>query len=100
MRRISIKSLPTPRIIAPPPAGSRTASTARPLDGVDDRGRPQRGDDRRQLLYVGNLNIDHDLEEIRGAIGDLKITDVAALFADRRRQAAAIARLVADRAVD
>src|SRR5712691_10634114 len=76
------------------------ALTARALDRVDDRRRTQRRDDRRQVLYVFDLDIDHDLEEIGRAVGDLEIADVAALLADRRGQAAEIAGLVGDRDVD
>src|SRR3954454_22360470 len=92
---MSIRSLPTPRII-----GASSASAARPFDRVDDGGGAQRGDDRRQVFHVGNLDIDHDLEEIGRAVGDLQIADIAALLADRGGQAAEIARLVGDGDVD
>src|ERR1041384_3311825 len=52
------------------------------------------------MLYVGNLDIDHDLEEIGRAVGDLQVADVAALLADRGGQAAKIAGFVGDRDVD
>src|SRR5579872_4392726 len=68
MRRMSIRSLPTPRITGGGLAGrAANASTARPLDRVDDRGGAQGGDDRRQMLHVGDLDIDHDLEKISRA---------------------------------
>src|SRR3954452_22174225 len=93
IRRISIRSLPTPRIIA-------SRSAARPLDGVDHRGRPQRGNDRRQMLYVGDLDVDHDFKKIRRTVGDLQVADIAALLSDDRGQAAEIARLVSDRDIE
>src|SRR4051794_16057234 len=52
------------------------------------------------MLHVADLDIDQDLEEIGRAVGDLQVRDIAALFADCRRQAAEIARLVGDRDVD
>src|ERR1051325_7505343 len=52
------------------------------------------------MLYVNNLDIDHDLEEIGRPVGDLQVADVAALLADRGGQAAKIAGLVRDRDVD
>src|SRR5215469_7266940 len=94
---MSIRSLPIPRIIEP---RSRRRSAARPVDGVDDRVRPQCGDDRGQMLNVSDLDIDHDLKKIRRTVGDLQITDIAALLADDRRQAAQIAGLVGNRDVD
>src|SRR5207248_2315177 len=78
----------------------RRRSTARPLDRVDDRGRAQCGDDRRQMLNVGDFDVDHDLEEIRRAIGDLQIADIAALLADYRSQASKVAGLVGDRYIE
>src|SRR5260370_25975548 len=75
------------------------ALAARALDRVDDRRGAQRRDDRRQVLYVFDLDIDHDFEEIGRAVGDLEIADVAALFADRRGQAAEVAGFVGDRDV-
>src|SRR5438128_2533448 len=94
MRRMSIRSLPRPRIIA---TRERWASAARSLNRVDDRIRPQRGDDRRQLLHIADLDIDHDLEEVQRAVGDLQIADIAALLPDNRGQAAEIAGFVRDR---
>src|SRR3954469_7727638 len=52
------------------------------------------------MLHIADLDIYHDLEEIGRAVSDLQVSDVAALLADRRRQAAEIARLVGDRDVD
>src|SRR5262245_59509959 len=90
MRRISIRSLPTPRITA---SSARRRSAARPFDGVDDGGRTQCGDDRGQMLNVSHLDIDHDLEKVGRAIRDLQIADIAALLTDHRRQAAEVAGL-------
>src|SRR6516165_3050300 len=97
IRRMSIRSLPIPRIIEP---CSRRRSAARPVDGVDDRVRPQCGDDRGQMLNVSDLDVDHDLKKIRRTVSDLQIADIAALLADDRRQAAEIAGLVGNRDVD
>src|SRR5262249_43730976 len=92
MRRMSIRSLPRPRIIA--------ALTARSLDRVDDRVRPQCRDDGRQMLHIAYLDVDHDLEEVGRAVGDLQIADIAPLLADHCRQAAKITGLIGDRDID
>src|SRR3954454_335658 len=52
------------------------------------------------MLHVADLDIDQDLEEIGRAVGDRQVRDIAALFADCRRQTAEIARFVGDRDVD
>src|SRR5215813_11206184 len=93
IRRMSMRSLPRPRIIA-------SRSAARPLDGVDHWGRPQRGNDRRQMLYVGDLDVDHDFEKVRRTVGDLQVADIAALLSDDCGQAAEIAWFVCDRDVE
>src|ERR1700732_2024168 len=97
MRRMSIRSLPSPRSLA---TLEPRASAARSFDRVDDRGRPQRGDDRCQVLHITDLDVDHDLEKVQRAVGDLQIADIAALLADNRGQAAEIAGLVGNWDID
>src|SRR5262249_20699521 len=92
MRRMSIMSLPMPRIIAYP---SRPLA-ARPLDRIDDRVRAQCRDNCCQMLNVANFDVDHDLEAIRRTIGNLQIADVAALLSNFRSHAAKIAGFVGD----
>src|SRR5947207_7122702 len=94
---MSITSPPRPSIIA---IRERRASATRSLNRVDDRVRPQRGDDRCQMLHIADLDVDHDLEEVQRAVGELQIADIAALLPDDRGQAAEIAGLVGDRDVD
>ena len=76
--------------------GVSLGSAPRALDGVDGRRRAQGGDDVGQVLHVLDLDVDHHLEEIHGAVGDLQIGDVAFALADHRRQAAEAAGLVGD----
>src|SRR6185369_11353321 len=81
-------------------AWEQRASPARPVDRVDDRGRAQGGDDVGEVADVLDLDVDQDLEEVDGAVGDLQIVDVAAVLADDRGQAAEAAGLVTDGDVD
>src|SRR5712691_5558351 len=55
---------------------------ARTLDRVDDRRGAQRRDDGRQMLDVGDLDVDQDFEEIDRTVGDLEVADIGALVAD------------------
>src|ERR1700741_1880191 len=85
MRRMSIRSLPSPRIIADgssawtcrdqtrrfvSDASERQTSAARSFNRVDYRIGTQCGYDRRQVLHVADLDVDHDLKEVRRAVGD------------------------------
>src|SRR5690242_2704326 len=75
-------------------------SAAGAIDGVDNRRCAQRGDDVGEMPDVLHLDVDQNLEEIRRAVGDLEIGDVAAVLADNGREAAETAGLVAERDVD
>src|SRR5579883_2138385 len=76
------------------------SSPARPLDRIDRRRRPQRGDDVGEMTHVGYFDIDKNLEEIRGTVGDLQVGDIAAMLADDGGKAAQAPRLVAERHMD
>src|SRR5579883_1338860 len=104
----AFRTVATWSILTPRRRGRRPAlidrllatSPARPLDGIDRRRRPQRGDDVGEVTHIRHLDIDEDLEEIRGPVGDLQIGDIAAMLADDGGQASQAARLVAERHMD
>src|SRR2546421_12967900 len=76
---------------------SSAGSAARPIDRIDRRRGPERGDDGGEVLHVLHLDVDEDLEEILRAVGDLEVGDVATLLADDGGERAQTAGLVPDR---
>src|SRR5258707_13135461 len=75
-------------------------SAARPVDRVDRRRGTESGDDVGEVLHVLHFDVDDDLEEILGAVGDLEIGDIAGVLADDGGEAAEVPGLVAGVDVD
>src|SRR3546814_2837414 len=61
-------------------ASPRQVSTARPLHRIDDRGRTQGRDDVREVLDVGDLDIDQHLEKIGGARSEEHTSELQSLM--------------------
>ena len=70
------------------------SAPTRPIDRIDDRGRPKGRDDVGQMLDVLDVDVDQHLEEVGIAAGDLQVGDVPAVLADHGREGAEAAGLI------